>query len=63
MKLARDANNAAVIAFVAVFAIGLAFSVNDAAAQAQSAAFTGSWCAQETQRSKPRSATMARFSH
>ena len=63
MKLARDAKGAAVITFVAVFAICLTFSVNDAVAQPQSAAFTGSWCAQETQRSKPRSAIMARFSH
>jgi hypothetical protein len=46
VKLAGDAKGAAVITFVAVFAIGLTFSVNDAAAQAQSAAFTGSWCAQ-----------------
>jgi hypothetical protein len=43
---ARRGNIAAAITFVAVFAIGLAFSVNDALAQSQSAAFTGSWCAQ-----------------
>jgi hypothetical protein len=46
---ARRGNIAAVIRFV-VFAVGLTFSVNDAVAQfppkPQSAAFTGSWCAQ-----------------
>jgi hypothetical protein len=47
---ARRGNTAAVITFVAVFAIGLTFGVNDAVAQSQpkpqSAAFTGTWCAQ-----------------
>jgi hypothetical protein len=46
----RSGNKAAVLTFVAVFAISLMFSVNDAFAQfppnRQSAAFTGGWCAQ-----------------
>ena len=50
MKHAGDANSAAVIAFVAVLAVSLAFSVKEAVAQfppnPRSAAFTGGWCAQ-----------------
>jgi hypothetical protein len=50
VKHARDANSAAVITFVALLAISLTFSVNDAVAQfppnPRSAAFTGGWCAQ-----------------
>jgi hypothetical protein len=51
VKLARDANSAAVITFVAVLAVSLvAFSGKEAVAQfppnPRSAAFTGGWCAQ-----------------
>jgi len=50
VKHAGDANSAAVIAFVAVLAVSLAFSVKEAVAQfppnPRSAAFTGGWCAQ-----------------
>ena len=50
MKHAGDANSATVMAFVAVLAVSLAFSVKEAVAQfppnPRSAAFTGGWCAQ-----------------
>jgi len=50
VKHAKDANSATVMAFVAVLAVSLAFSVKEAVAQLppnpRSAAFTGGWCAQ-----------------
>jgi hypothetical protein len=50
VKHARDANIAAIITLVALLAVSLTFSVNDAVAQSapnpRSAAFTGGWCAQ-----------------
>jgi hypothetical protein len=50
VKHAKDAKNAAVIKFVAVLAVILAFGVKEAAAQfppnPRSAAFTGGWCVQ-----------------